>query len=135
MDVVVLGPAGDRGSMLELTTRLTPEEARGVATAAADAGGGDGGGAGITGTAALATLSEGDDVDGVVTAVSADTLAVSVAPGLTVRIPRVETAETAGRGRYVHSPHTIKALHSSVSKASLTAQCAIVHTPPRLHHS
>jgi rRNA biogenesis protein RRP5 len=93
--VVVIGSAGERGSMLELTARRTPKEARAIAAAATDAGGADGGGTGIAGVAALATLDEGDVVDGVVTAVSSDTLAVSIAPGLTARVPRIETADTA----------------------------------------
>ena len=56
-NVVTLGPAGDRGNMLELTVRRSVEESREIARTATDAGGGDGSGAGIAGTAALATLS------------------------------------------------------------------------------
>ena len=69
------------------------EESR-EARAATDAGGGDGSGAGIAGTAAPATLSEGDEIDGIVSAVSADTLAIAVAPGLTARVPKIETGDS-----------------------------------------
>jgi len=94
LNVVTLGPAGDRGNMLELTVRHSVEESREIARAATDAGGGDGSGAGIAGTAALATLSEGDEIDGIVSAVSADTLAIAVAPGLTARVPKIETGDS-----------------------------------------
>ena len=93
--VASMGPAGDRGTMLELTARRSPAEAKKAVAAATDAGAGDGGGAGVAGTAALATAKPGDAVAGVVSAVSADTLAIAVAPGLTVRIPRVDTADDA----------------------------------------
>ena len=97
VDVVVLGPAGDKGgSMLELSTRRGVEDAKKLFAAAVDAGGGDGGGAGVAGTALLATASPGDVIaPAVVAAVSSDTLAVSLAPGVTCRIPRVETGDSA----------------------------------------
>ena len=96
MRVVVLGPAGDRGSMLELSARRTPAEAKALFAAAADAGAGDGGGAGVAGAALLSTREHGDVIPhGVVSAVSTETLAVSVAPGVTVRVPRIETASDA----------------------------------------
>ena len=91
--VVVLGPAGDRGSMLELSARRTSSEAKALFAAAADAGAGDGGGAGVCGAAMLATHEHGDVFEhGIVSAVSNETLAITVAPGLTVRVPRIETA-------------------------------------------
>jgi rRNA biogenesis protein RRP5 len=91
--VVVLGPAGDRGSMLELSARRTSSEAKALFAAAADAGAGDGGGAGVCGAALLATHEHGDVFEhGIVSAVSNETLAITVAPGLTVRVPRIETA-------------------------------------------
>ena len=96
MRVVVLGPAGDRGSMLELSARRTPAEAKALFAAAADAGAGDGGGAGVAGAALLSTREHGDVIPhGVVSAVSTETLAVMVAPGVTVRVPRIETASDA----------------------------------------
>ena len=96
MRVVVLGPAGDRGSMLELSARRAPAEAKALFAAAADAGASDGGGAGVCGAALLSTHAHGDVIrHGVVSAVSCETLAVTVAPGVTVRIPRIETASDA----------------------------------------
>ena len=96
MRVVVLGPAGDRGSMLELSARRNPAEAKALFAAAADAGAGDGAGAGVCGAALLSTRAHGDEIThGVVSAVSGETLAVTVAPGVTVRIPRIETASDA----------------------------------------
>ena len=71
--VASMGPAGDRGTMLELTARKTPAEAKKAYSAATDAGAGDGGGAGVAGTAALASAKPGEAVAGVVSAVSADT--------------------------------------------------------------
>ena len=62
--VASMGPAGDRGTMLELTARKTPAEAKKAYSAATDAGAGDGGGAGVAGTAALASANPGDAVAG-----------------------------------------------------------------------
>ena len=104
MRVVVLGPAGDRGSMLELSARRAPAEAKALFAAAADAGAGDGGAfmsrqsdkKSVAGAALLSTREHGDAIPhGIVTAVSTETLTVSVAPGVTVRVPRIETASDA----------------------------------------
>ena len=104
MRVVVLGPAGDRGSMLELSARRAPAEAKALFASAADAGAGDGGAfmsrqsdkKSVAGAALLSTREHGDAIPhGVVTAVSTETLTVSVAPGVTVRVPRIETASDA----------------------------------------
>ena len=126
LNVVTLGPAGDRGNMLELTQRRSADEAKDIAAAAADAGGGDGSGAGIAGTAALATLSEGDELDGIVSAVSSDTLAISVAPGLTARLPKIETGDSIGALRKslpsrftVGERVTMTALHADVARKKI----------------
>ena len=71
MRVVVLGPAGDRGSMLELSARRAPAEAKALFAAAADAGAGDGAAPGVAGAALLSTREHGDAIPhGIVTAVS-----------------------------------------------------------------
>jgi rRNA biogenesis protein RRP5 len=92
ISVVVCGPAGDRGTMLEVSARRSSSDAKSAFAAAAAHGSQDGGNAGVLGTAALATLEHGVlFAHAVVAQVSAQVLAVLIAPGLTVRLPRIET--------------------------------------------
>ena len=96
ISVVVCGPAGDRGNMLEVSARRTSKEAKLGFQIATDNGAGDGGNAGVLGTEALVALEHGSKFqNSVVTAVSSEVLAVLIAPGVTVRLPKIETSSNS----------------------------------------